>query len=102
MNAVLIAWLLVVSPGNTALEAFRQGLTSEMAQTACKSGDLFACKSAAMARRDPGHLQAVMTQIVEDAQQACSANPQSSECDLLRELDRTATQVLEKHRYRRT
>lgn len=98
----LVALLLALTPGDTALEAIHQGLVVEMAQAACHQGDLFACKSAAMAGKDPSHLQAVMTETIEEAQKACTANSESMECDLLRGLDQTATEVLEKHRYRHT
>ena len=100
MIGLLLA--LALAPGDTALEAIQQDLVVEMAQSACDKGDLFACESAAMAGKDPRQLQVVMTQIVTEAQKACVANSESFECDLLRELDRTASEVLEKHRYHRT
>ena len=99
---LLVALLLAIAPGDTALEAIQQGFVVEMAQTACDGGDLFACESAAMAGKDPAHLQATMTGIVKEAQKACSANSESFECDLLRGLDRTAAEVMEKHRFHRT
>lgn len=102
MKALLIAALLTVAPGDTALEAIHQGLVIEMAHNACDKGDLFACESVERAGSDSAHLQAVMIRIVEDAQKTCTANPDSFECDLLLNLDRTASEVLEKHHYHRT
>jgi len=98
--ALLLA--LALAPGDTALEAIQQGFVVAMAQMACDNGDLFACQAAAMAGKDPAHLQTVMTQIVTNARKACAANSESIECDLLRELDRTATEVMAKHHYQRT
>ena len=99
----MIAMLLLASfLGDTALDAVRQGLGPEMAQEACKEQEPYGCEAAALAKKDPARLQRVLEDIIRDSQDGCRDDAVSDDCDLLRNMDATASKVLAKHRFKRT
>jgi hypothetical protein len=95
LGIVLLTVAASPEPGSLALEAIQANLAPEMLHLTCVEGNQDAC---VMADLDPVRVKAVMIKAVQSAQRACAHDPESEDCDDLRQFDQAAEQVLATHR----